>query len=526
MTLLAGDCLDAMKTLPDASADSVVTDPPAGISMMGAAWDSFGGRHNANAARDRDAASGRGGKSSQPFAYSGSSLPRSPAERAAFVAFLAERMAEARRVCKPGGFALVWALPRTSHWTATAVEDAGWEIRDVVVHARGQGFPKSFEVSRKLYQDARVCVCEGRSDVFEPACGSCGKPVVPPGQGTALKPACEHWVLARNPSPMSFSETLLTTGVGTLNIDACRVGFSGHADEEESKGKNRHADFGSGPMTNQVYGRYARDRGNYDAAGRFPPNFVLSHSPGCVRSGEKTVRGSNQPGRSDGTTARGIGFDGRPGKTRNATFHTDPESYGRETVELWSCVEGCPVRLLGEQSGRSTSTRAKPRSAAHGEGFGMTHTGAEYDDAGTAARFYPNFEPDYDPFFYCPLASTAERNAGLAGFEERPRGDDADRFRHRINTSKVSDGGLRSDLPRANRHPTVKATRLCEWLARLITPPGGTVLDPFMGSGSVGVAAVRQGYSFVGVERDEGYMAVAKARIDHALPPIHERSET
>jgi site-specific DNA-methyltransferase (adenine-specific) len=109
-----GDCMDVLRTLPDASVDAVVTDPPAGIAFMGKAWD-----HH------------KGG-------------------RKEWVAWMAQIAAECLRVLKPGGHALVWALPRTSHWTATAWEDGGFEIRDRVAHVFGSGFPKSLDVSKAI----------------------------------------------------------------------------------------------------------------------------------------------------------------------------------------------------------------------------------------------------------------------------------------------------------------------------------------------------------------------------------------
>jgi DNA modification methylase len=110
--VLQGDCLEILRGLSDNSVDAMVTDPPAGISFMGKEW-------------DKD----KGGRDQ-------------------WIAWMSSVMAECLRVTKPGGHALVWALPRTSHWTATAIEDAGWEIRDVVTHLQGQGFPKGQDVFR------------------------------------------------------------------------------------------------------------------------------------------------------------------------------------------------------------------------------------------------------------------------------------------------------------------------------------------------------------------------------------------
>mgnify|MGYP002040945894 CR=1 FL=1 len=110
--IIHGDCLDVLRAMPAASVDTIITDPPAGIAFMGKEWDHHkGGREQ-------------------------------------WVAWLAEIMAEGLRVLKPGGFALVWALPRTSHWTALALEDAGFEVRDCIYHLFGSGFPKSLDIGK------------------------------------------------------------------------------------------------------------------------------------------------------------------------------------------------------------------------------------------------------------------------------------------------------------------------------------------------------------------------------------------
>lgn len=114
--LLNGDCLEMLKELPDNSVDSLVTDPPAGISFMGKAWDDDKG------GRDQ------------------------------WIAWLSDVMKECSRVLKPGAHALVWAIPRTSHWTTTAVENAGFEIRDVMTHLFGSGFPKSRDLFKNDFQ--------------------------------------------------------------------------------------------------------------------------------------------------------------------------------------------------------------------------------------------------------------------------------------------------------------------------------------------------------------------------------------
>ena len=108
------------------------------------------------------------------------------------------------------------------------------------------------------------------------ACPACGGLIGWSGWGTALKPACEPIVLARKPLQGTVAANVTAHGVGALNIDACRIGFVSAEDERESKDKNRHADFGTAPGGNAVYGDYSMvPRTNYAASGRWPANLLL-----------------------------------------------------------------------------------------------------------------------------------------------------------------------------------------------------------------------------------------------------------
>jgi site-specific DNA-methyltransferase (adenine-specific) len=119
-------------------------------------------------------------------------------------------------------------------------------------------------------------------------------------------------------------------------------------------------------------------------------------------------------------------------------------------------------------------------------------------DSGSAARF-----------FYCAKASKKDRDEGLEGFEKKATLIGAEGLKINPMTSKPV-----VDIPRANTHPTVKPTDLMRYLCRLVTPPGGVVLDPFMGSGSTGKAAKLEGFRFIGIEREAEYVRIAQARID------------
>lgn len=126
--------------------------------------------------------------------------------------------------------------------------------------------------------------------------------------------------------------------------------------------------------------------------------------------------------------------------------------------------------------------------------------GPEYGDSGSSARF-----------FYCAKASKSERNKGCEELEEKP-------------TPKMDGGEFINPMTgvsskktmRQNHHPTVKPVALMRYLCKLVTPPGGIVLDPFLGSGTTGVAAIQEGFGFVGIEREQEYIEIARARI-HAV---------
>ncbi len=348
LKLKKGDCLEVLRTAPDNYVDSLVTDPPAGISFMGKDWDGD-----------------KGGRDE-------------------WVKWLTDVMRECLRVLKPGAHGLVWAIPRTSHWTMMALENAGFEIRDVVTHLFGTGFPKSLDVSKAIDKAAGaerqvvglkerpggfnrgVLANSNFGRAYQEDSGVITSPSTDAakqwqGLGTALKPACEFWVLVRKPcSEKTVAANVLKHGVGALNIDASRIGT-----EQRHNPSASNQDREAWRMnTSETEGR--------TATGRFPANLVL-----------------------DETAATN----------------------------------------LDEQADNPVSR-----------------------------------------FFYVAKASKKDRGEG-------------------------------------NTHPTVKNTELMKYLIKLVTPPQGTVLDPFMGSGSTGVAALAEGFGFCGVECSDEYFAIAERRI-------------
>ena len=241
-----GDCLQVLRTLPDSSVDACVTDPPYGLAFMGKKWD-----------------------------YD---VPSS------------EVWQECLRVLKPGGHLLAFAGTRTQHRMAVKIEDAGFEIRDMIAWVYGSGFPKSLDVSKAIDKAAG----EETEAAKQWA-----------GWGTALKPALEPITVARKPFTGTVAENVLQHGTGALNVDGCRVAFAGDADEQESKAKNQHAAFGSGPVKRNVCSDHDAPRANYSAPGRFPANLIHDGSEEVVGLFPETVSGSGIKGKRSKVTCYG-----------------------------------------------------------------------------------------------------------------------------------------------------------------------------------------------------------------------------
>lgn len=469
-----GDCLDVLRRLPGASIHACVTDPPAGIGFMGVAWDSFDQRKGGERT---DARWDWAGSRERPHTAADHTRVVHKQGRA-FRDFLTPVLEEVYRVLMPGAHALVWALPRTSHWTATAIEDAGFEVRDVIVHLFGSGFPKSLNLGD--------------------------------GWGTALKPASEHWILARKPlAESTVAKQMTATGTGGINVDACRVATA--PGDYDHPGNPRLTLAASSAYQAALHGDLKVTQAEPHALGRWPSNLVLSHAEGCELRGMKRVQ-SGPASYIAGTQTWGYGSVGTPVGTVSGHY---ADADGLETVEDWRCVEGCPVAELDRQSGITADVdRALQRNGSRqmdGWRLNQESTGHAYAGEGGASRFFPNFH-------YAPKASTAERNIGLDALPQRTPGE---------MTGGRAEGSAGLQSPRAgagrtaggkNHHPTVKSLDLMAWLVQLVTPPGGIVIDPFAGSGSTIIAAQRLGFRAIGIEQDAEYVALARARVAGDAP--------
>ena len=583
-----GDCLDVMRGMPENSVDSIVTDPPYGLSFMGKKWD-----------------------------YDVPSV---------------EIWAECLRVLKPGGHLLAFAGTRTQHRMAVRIEDAGFEIRDMIAWVYGSGFPKSLDVSKAIDKAAgaeRVEWVDERWAAKYPngpggnnnpsGIGSDGRggstlkreglamtstPATPDaerwhGWGTALKPALEPITMARKPFASPVAANVLAHGTGALNIDACRVSATDGANRARPP-RSPNAILGGGKGTNLT-------ASEHNAAGRWPANLILSDDPEVVAAfpdsnGSGPARKLNrsakpeQQGWGMNTTASDVASlrDAGTGSAarffmqckgdyndawqdlnlpqENANTAEQSSSQQRQAAVsalvlavssalpeglLCSGLSMAPftsataneLRLIAETATQTIQTigskfwrESKParlslslNHASDAEIQRLTDTTtitvSRWKSDGSAEPVTFSITPmslevggkdcapsmDGKRFMYCAKTSKRDRDEGLEHMPEkqssvgdnRPGGD----FNERLGKTP----GVRRNI-----HPTVKPTDLMAYLCRLVTPPGGIILDPFMGSGSTGRGAVLEGFRFIGIEREAQYFEIAKARISSAERQGHQ----
>ena len=418
LTLHHGDCLEVLRSLPDCSVDSVVTDPPYGLSFMGKRWD-----------------------------YDVPSV---------------EVWAECLRVLKPGGHLLAFAGTRTQHRMAVRIEDAGFEIRDMIAWVYGSGFPKSLDVSKAIDKMDAAQEQQARRYRFTEWVRSTGvtarkindatgtemgnhyttHPTQPAIMTREHLEACRHllgdipeWVEReadiRSVESKNFAEREVVGYEEMVDTTKVRMGFAGSRyNNEESTNRIVSITAPATPEAKQWqgWGTALKPALEPITVARKPligtvAENVLQHGTGAI----------NVDGGRVGTDI--VGWGG-----------------GGGGVNSW------------KENGMNKAGMARPVQGRWPANF--IHDGSEEatDLLGASARF-----------FYCAKASKADRGE--------------------------------------NHHPTVKPTDLMRYLCRLVTPPSGIVLDPFMGSGSTGKAAMLEGFAFVGIEREAEYMEIAKARI-------------
>ena len=474
--LILGDCLGVLRAMPDASVDAVVTDPPYGLGFMGAAWDT------------------------------------TPDGRA-FAAWAESWARECLRVLKPGGHMLAFGGTRMFHRLTCGVEDAGFEIRDCLSWLYGTGFPKSLDVSKAIDQ-ARIedeaavrAVCRSVRAAMERA-GLTSKTIADRlGYHSRL---IDHFAARDTDSQPEIASSARWLELVAILPELAAVS------PEVARLNARKGDYGEAWNAAEVIGEHgghlaglAGERFNAADKSIREPSDAARQWQGwgtALKPAWEPILMARKP--LIGTVAAnvqahgtgGLNIDacriGAAGGTAKCSFPNGPSvtAYGNglngacDIVDIgkgrWPAnvvLDEAAAAVLDEQSGTLKLRGNKGPSTAHSSTstsyVGPQHrkSGAEYNynaDTGGASRF-----------FYTSKAGSAEREL---------------------------EDGTRST------HPTVKPVDLMRWLVRLVTPPGGVVLDPFMGSGSTGVACVHEGFRFIGIEREPEYHAIAVKRLEAA----------
>jgi DNA modification methylase len=617
VTVHHGDCLDILRELPDASVDSVCTDPPYNLSFMGRAWDSH----------------------------------ETPV---AFQAWCALWAAECLRVLKPGGHLLAFGGTRTWHRLACAVEDAGFEVRDSIAWLYGSGFPKSLDVSKAIERNKTtgnhgivVKGCAWIADLLDregiskralddlagtsdmggwwasrlphrcalptaeqwdrlwPVLGDPPEwlagfilPANEPGEawaqrevvgekaytsprahmgastfadgydatrtrlvdtapatdaartwqgwGTALKPAFEPIVVARKPLVGTVATNVLTYGTGALNVDDCRI----ETDEDRSRPpRTPNAILGGGKGTNLT-------ASESNPAGRWPANVVLDETQADAldqQSGELTSganptrRGADGErttfgdfaGQEDANPQRGVDIGGASRFFYVAKADTTERPFFfRPTCE---CEDSWPTTSPARATTEATSPAASSTSKSGNDTTGdqspraiRSTTSTTTNSTTTPATSSPSPLPTTSAS--TQAANSATENGGspagsawrssesvpLTGTSALRVGrsmDDAAPVTSRA-WSKTSVCGSCAAPTRREAHATVKPLALMRWLVRLVTPPGGTVLEPFAGSGTTVEACILEGFSCIAIEREADYLPLIQQRINRRRDPV------
>lgn len=388
-TLLKGDCLETLKQIADCSIDSVICDPPYHLQSI---TKRFGGDDSAEAKYGTDGLFQRSSKGFMGKSWDGGDI-----------AFRTDVWKECYRVLKPGGHLLAFGGTRTMHRITCAIEDSGFEIRDLLCWIQYQGFPKSHDVSKgidkHLGADREIigshpAPAKPNKGTFNASFGDAyiTKPSTPEAQkwdgfGTALKPSHEPATIARKPieQGLSIAKNVLKWGTGAMNIDGCRFAYGdpawpGPQEEYNINKLEKCSNFGQ--LKKPDYEKIIHDQG------RWPANI-----------------------------------------------------------------------------------------------------------------------------YQCPKPSRKEKEAGLSHLESKTGFDMNGRKEENVGHEYAHAGAGRTSEEVRNTHPTIKPRGVMEWAIRLLTPPGGVVLDPFAGSGTTGVSSIVQGFDCILCELTPEYWPIIEGRV-------------
>ena len=470
-TIIQGDCLVEMKKLPGRSIDAIVTDPPYELAFMGKKWDASG------------------------------------------IAYNVDMWGECLRVLKPGGHLLAFGGSRTYHRMACAIEDAGFEIRDSLHWVYGSGFPKSLDIGKAI--DRSIFTTKTHNPDFQivrawvrgkvKAAGLTYKQI-DTALGNANSHKASHYLdnsQPQLPTPEDWEiiKQLLKLDE-SIDIDRPPKLLVETFEREIIGYRKCHAGLAftsEGPTELPItkpLSKEAEQWAGYGSAlkpAHEPVVLARKLLDGCTIA-ENVLRWGCGGLNIDATRIPGKWStwrkeDGSINKGTNGNIYGDYDPTGRTCQEHVLgrfpsnlIHDGSPEVLQLFPQSSITGKRTTQSKSANVQGTAWltdNHESQEYTDSGSASRFFMSCEftpADYAPIVYYAKASKSDRGEG-------------------------------------NTHNTVKPTSLIRYLCRLITPPGGTILDPFAGSGTTCLAALQEGFHYIGIEKEPEYCDIARKRV-------------
>lgn len=490
--LLCGDCLDIMQTLPENSVDSVVTDPPYHFTSI---VKRFGKNGAAPAQFGTDGAFARSSRGFMGKEWDGGDI-----------AFRPETWAHVLRVLKPGGHLLAFGSSKGFHRMAVAIEDAGFEIRDTIMWLYGTGFPKSLDVSKAIDKSRKEdveptrAVCRFvraamdvrglKSKDLTHHFGDCNPRLI------------DHWA-ARD----TDSQPFLPTMAQWMKLRDV-LGLDSSMDVEVTRLNMRKGEHGDAWNSAEIVGQYDGVPGGLGG-----DRFTFRDS--SIRSASEMAAEWEGWGTAlkpafepvimarkelDGTVAANVMEWGVGGINIDGCRVETKEVRPKDSVQLAHDEFG----TFCEKAGRARSTGSGANHELGRFPANVIHDGSDevlaaFPDARGAMAPVRGTEPSGK------TVNTFGTFNGRAPSDQRDGGGSAARFFYCAKATKAERAG--------SKHPTVKPIDLMRYLCRLVTPPGGTVLDIFAGSGTTGQAALAEGFNAMLIEREAEYQADIRRRL-------------
>lgn len=533
--IIKGDCIEEMKKLKENSIDAIITDPPYGIGFMGKEWDNF----NPTAVREATQLSSRkksylnekrskDARAGASPAFEAGRYNRTLHGQTGFQFWFQEVAKECLRVLKPGGFLLSFGGTRTYHRLVCGIEDAGFEIRDTIMWLYATGFPKSLNIGKqidkingktqeefialgKYLREKRGETPQNQISKFFPSKTGGLTGCVSNWELGMNVPTKEQWIILKRELKLNNKFDYL---IDRIEAEREVIGKDGRTAKDSIFGIGVQEEWN---LTKaelpeakewEGWGTALKPAVEPIVVARKPLSEknvalnVLKWGTGGInidasRIGNEIIKSQDDPNKFKN-------FKEQDGRTPKEHKFEPKEVQGRFPANI--ILDEKAGKMLDEQSGNLSVGNYNKRPLRKINNWMPNQKEiiekTDFNDKGGASRF-----------FYCAKASKSERNFGCEDLEEReevyPGANTFDENGNRLR----KDGSIIPPLKSRNNHPTVKPIKLMEYLIKLVSREGATILDPFVGSGTTGIASIKLNRKFIGIEKEEEYIEIAKARM-------------